>query len=114
MNARIFAVLGLSAAVWAGAHEAAPGEIREDRDHGPVRGWVEARPDHGEFERARFHRQEERREAWRHGQWRRERFEERFHPAPVVVVEDCHRREPDRVLVVSDPVPVRGTISINW
>ena len=133
MNARIFVVMGLSAAVWAGAHEYAPRENREGRDHGPARVWVEARPEHRDFERARFYpRQdrheawredrgddrregwrEDRRENWRREEWRRDRFEDRRFPAPVVVVEDCHRREPDRV-EVSEPIPVRGTISINW
>ena len=114
MNARIFAVIGLSAAVWAGAHESAPREIREDRDHRPVRVLVEEGPDHRGFDRDRFHHDEDRREAWGHEHWRRERFEEHRYPAPVVLVEDCHRREPDRVVVVSDPAPVRGTVSIHW
>jgi len=113
MNTRIFAAMGLSAAVWAGAYEHSPRENREDRDHGPARVLVEARPDHRDFERERFYRHEDRREAWRHEQWRRDRFEERRYPSPVVVEEDCHRREPDRV-VISDPFPVRVTIRINW
>jgi hypothetical protein len=111
MNARSIIAIGLAAAAWAGAHDHASRENREDRDHGPSRVVVEARPEHRGFEHARFFRVEDRREAWRRDEWRRDRFVE--HRQPVVVVEACHRTEPVRV-VVADPVPVRGTISINW
>lgn len=112
MNARIFVAIGLTAAAWAGAHETGRWEDRDDRDRWPSRMVVEARPEHRDFEWARFHREQERREAWRHEEWRRDRFEHR-HPTPVVVVEECHRPQPERV-VVYDPQPIRGTLSINW
>ncbi len=113
MNARTIVALGLVAAAWAGAHEYAPRENREDRDNRDPRVVVDASWEHRGIERARFDRVEDRREAWRREEWRRDRFEEHRHPAPVLFVENCRRPEPVRV-VVADPIPVRGTISINW
>lgn len=118
MDAKFFVAIGLAAAAWAGAHEYATRVDREDRDYRPFPVTVEHRQEHRGFDRDRYDRDADRREAWRREEWRREewnrdRFEDRRHPASVLVVEDCPRPEPVRV-VVSDPLPVRGTVSINW